>query len=299
MADERYPIDRSNLYQVRKQVTNHLGDVNARVSIIEASGTGISAKYLWSNLITGNPTAGHIAANNATMSLVTILRIHRNTDPGNDISAVIQQLNVGSTVGIFGTLTDGSSGSTPATALFTTTGAPALVNGIYFNVPVTPTAYLGQKIPKIQDEPVSLSFTAKTGTISHDELTDVTENQHHSKSHNHDGLDGSGLVSYTDLLNKPTIPPAPTNLHASLTDVTEDQHHPKIHALNTHSDVTVTAPVTDEVLTWDGSKWINKVAGSGGGGVPAGGLTNQVLAKKTDTDYDYNWGYINADEGFF
>ena len=36
--------------------------------------------------------------------------------------------------------------------------------------------------------------------------------------------------------------------------------------------------------------------GSGGNGVPSGGLTNQVLAKKSDADYDMEWKTIESGE---
>jgi hypothetical protein len=39
---------------------------------------------------------------------------------------------------------------------------------------------------------------------SHEALLDVTPNQHHAKLHQHDGLDGSGFISYISLTDKPT-----------------------------------------------------------------------------------------------
>lgn len=38
-----------------------------------------------------------------------------------------------------------------------------------------------------------------TGNAAHSELAGVTENQHHNKSHAHDGVDGSGTVAHSDL----------------------------------------------------------------------------------------------------
>lgn len=47
----------------------------------------------------------------------------------------------------------------------------------------------------------------------HSATTGQTANDHHPKSHAHNGADGSGTVS-----------------HVSLSGVTSDQHHPKLHA---------------------------------------------------------------------
>jgi len=44
-----------------------------------------------------------------------------------------------------------------------------------------------------------------TLVVSHDELADVTNNQHHNKEHAHDGLDGSGLVNFDSLTNPQAI----------------------------------------------------------------------------------------------
>lgn len=46
----------------------------------------------------------------------------------------------------------------------------------------------------------------------HDDLTGVIPDQHHAKSHAHDGADGSGQV-----------------VHGSLTGVSADQHHAQLH----------------------------------------------------------------------
>ena len=41
------------------------------------------------------------------------------------------------------------------------------------------------------------------GTTLHEDLTDVTPDQHHAQMHAHDGVDGSGQINYENLLNKP------------------------------------------------------------------------------------------------
>jgi hypothetical protein len=51
------------------------------------------------------------------------------------------------------------------------------------------------------------------GTLSHANLTSVTADQHHAKSHAHDGADGSGTVTWSSVTSKPTTF-APTD-HAS------------------------------------------------------------------------------------
>src|SRR5689334_15086418 len=47
----------------------------------------------------------------------------------------------------------------------------------------------------------------------HSQLTGVTVDQHHAKSHAHDGADGSGAVDHDDVTN-----------------VSADQHHDQAHA---------------------------------------------------------------------
>ena len=52
------------------------------------------------------------------------------------------------------------------------------------------------------------------------------------------------------------------------------------------SDVTLTSLATGQVLQYDGSKWVNAAAPSS---VPAGGTTDQVLAKNSNGDGDTKW----------
>lgn len=44
---------------------------------------------------------------------------------------------------------------------------------------------------------------------------------HHAQSHAHDGSDGSGTVSYDDLTDKPTIPPAPSQASETVSGIAE------------------------------------------------------------------------------
>lgn len=50
-------------------------------------------------------------------------------------------------------------------------------------------------------------------TYLHEDLTDVSPDQHHPQEHAHNGLDGSGTVSYDDLTNKPVLPSSNWNLN--------------------------------------------------------------------------------------
>jgi len=54
----------------------------------------------------------------------------------------------------------------------------------------------------IEQDPVSAA-----GVTDHDDLTNVTIDQHHPKSHTHDGADGSGTVSHGNLSNLTTGDP--------------------------------------------------------------------------------------------
>lgn len=57
------------------------------------------------------------------------------------------------------------------------------------------------------------SAGAQAGTVSHDVLVNVSTDDHHNKSHTHDGADGSGSVTWTSVTSKPSTF-APTN-HAA------------------------------------------------------------------------------------
>lgn len=64
---------------------------------------------------------------------------------------------------------------------------------------------------------------------SHDDLADVSGDDHHSQSHGHDGLDSSGQVA-----------------HTNLTTVGEDDHHAKAHA---HDGADGSGSVSHDDLT--------------------------------------------------
>ena len=184
MADSTYIVDRANLHYVREQISRFLGDIDERLDIIEAGGAGIVADYLWTNTLSGDPTEAHCGTNNTDRASVTEVRIHRITTTGNDLSPVLLPLAVGSTIAIV------TQTSPAETALFTTTAESVLV-GNYFTIAVTPAPYTGQGMPDVEDEPIHVSFLANTSAVDHDNLVNVTEDQHHPKLHD--------LGSHTDV----------------------------------------------------------------------------------------------------
>lgn len=61
-------------------------------------------------------------------------------------------------------------------------------------------------------------------------------------------------------------------------------------ALDDLTDVNAPTPADGDVLTWDSGagEWV-PAAGGGGGSLPVGGTTGQVLAKQSGTDGDADW----------
>jgi len=97
----------------------------------------------------------------------------------------------------------------------------------------------------------------------HASTTGQTTDDHHNKSHAHDGEDGSGTVDYTDLTSIPeSFPPAG-------------------HNLTDHLDLPVTTP-TGQFLRDDGT-WAEV------GGLPPGGDTGDALVKVSAEDDDVGW----------
>jgi len=62
------------------------------------------------------------------------------------------------------------------------------------------------------------TVTSASVSLAHTDLSGVTSDQHHAKSHAHDGVDGSGTVAHSDT-----------------TGIGTDDHHAKLHATD-HSD---------------------------------------------------------------
>jgi hypothetical protein len=73
---------------------------------------------------------------------------------------------------------------------------------------------------------------------SHNDLSDVTPDQHHPQVHEHNGVDGSGEVQ-----------------HSSLVGIGANDHHPQLHNLNSHIDVNA-APAHRDSLTSVNGFWV-------------------------------------------
>lgn len=80
-----------------------------------------------------------------------------------------------------------------------------------------------------------------SGTVAHANLTGITADDHHNQLHSHDGLDGSGTVPHANLTgitendhhnrqHDHSDPADGTVDHSSLSGITADDHHPKLHA---------------------------------------------------------------------
>lgn len=70
---------------------------------------------------------------------------------------------------------------------------------------------------------------AGAAEISHDDLTDVTSNQHHAQAHT--------LASHS------------TKAHSELTGVTANQHHPQTHNAVSHSDIASSGADIDDAVS--------------------------------------------------
>ena len=113
------------------------------------------------------------------------------------------------------------------------------------DVPVGP----GQTVQLASFEPdeYTLFIVAETamppGSLTpspanHDQLLNVTPNQHHSQTHAHDGTDGSGTVAHGDTTGQGEDDHHPkTHTHDSHTGIGEDDHHPKTHEHSSHTGI--------------------------------------------------------------
>lgn len=57
--------------------------------------------------------------------------------------------------------------------------------------------------------------------------------------------------------------------------------------LNTKLTVTLTSPTSGDIITYNGSAWVNSAVGAGT--IPIGGTTNQILRKIDATNYNTEW----------
>lgn len=91
------------------------------------------------------------------------------------------------------------------------------------------------------------------------------------------GSDGSGFIQALDIATYPSL--AELSYVKGVTSSLQTQ-------MNTKLTVTLTAPSTGEVITYNGANWVNSAAGTG---VPAAGTTNQILRKIDNTNYNTEW----------
>jgi len=122
------------------------------------------------------------------------------------------------------------------------------------------------------------SFLTVTDDLSHDTLPDVSIDDHHNKSHIHDGVDGSGTVAHSATTGKGTDDhhaqahtvashSDTTGTGAELNTLTDGSVADTLHThaaagvgidLSDLDDVTITAIAANEVLKWNGTAWINQ-----------------------------------------
>lgn len=96
------------------------------------------------------------------------------------------------------------------------------------------------------------------------------------------GSDGSGFIQ---ALNTATYPSLTELAHVKgVTGAIQTQ-------LNNRLTVTLTSPTSGDVITYDGSAWINSPSGVG---VPSGGTTAQILRKINGSDYNTEWHTLVA-----
>jgi hypothetical protein len=118
-------------------------------------------------------------------------------------------------------------------------------------------------------------------THDHTNITGVTSDQHHPKSHAHDGVDGSGTVAHSATTGRTTddhhakshahdgVDGSGTVAHGNLTGVSANQHHNQAHAV-TGTDHTTTELDTAKVLKPNGTGGV--VWGADAGDVYGRGL---------------------------
>jgi hypothetical protein len=284
MADEcRYIIDRANLHYVRKQASEFLCDLNERVTVIEnhpQGGIVLDYRYTngstgtlwdvpdwdtveWGTSVGGIPPAGYIAFDSLVFDQVTEVYINKLTQNGNDVSAIIAPLDIGSLIGVF------EKDPPNNTSFFETTAEP-IDSGSYYTIPVVPSIFTGQALPSVDEAPVSVHIIANYQAlvpsggerpevlkknssddydtvwelVGHDEVAGVTPDQHHKEVHTHDGTpEEGGSIA-----------------HAVTTGQTVDDHHRQLHKLygddadgfNQHGDVQILDPLQERhVLAWN------------------------------------------------
>lgn len=92
--------------------------------------------------------------------------------------------------------------------------------------------------------------------------------------------DGSGFLT--------TVSGFTTTIAGYLTTITSNVQN----QLNTKLTVTLTSPASGDVITYNGSAWVNSATGSGT--LPVGGTANQYLSKIDGTNYNTQWTTLTA-----
>ena len=125
--------------------------------------------------------------------------------------------------------------------------------------------------------------------LPHSETTGITTDDHHAKSHAHDGADGSGTVAHSDTTGIGT-----DDHHTKYTDAeatTQAEAAIAAAVLDDLSDVTETTITTGDLIRWNGTAWVNYAdsAYSGGAHTHAhADITGQAVddhhAKYTDAE---------------
>lgn len=249
MANEKYEVGRANLHNVREQITRYFGDVDDRLDTIEdyigsAPPGGVVIDYLWSTLLAGDPTSGHVATNTADVYTVTEIRVSKTTANGNDATVFLQALKPGDIFMLFEQVAPNN------TSIFQidTIGVDLTT---YYQFAVTPSTIPGQVLPALQDNPLQVYFIGNPnrylpeGGNTGDILDKVSDDDYD--------------VQWVDGLTKFF---AANGDHNDLSNVLPNQHHPHIHKLygedialaNQHSDVDITDPLeTRHLLAWNGA----------------------------------------------
>jgi hypothetical protein len=97
------------------------------------------------------------------------------------------------------------------------------------------------------------------------------------------GTDGSGFIQALSTTTYPSL--TELSYVKGVTSSLQTQ-------LGTKLSVTLTAPSSGDVITYDGASWVNSP--SSGAGLPSGGTTAQILRKIDATNYNTEWHTLVA-----
>jgi hypothetical protein len=196
----------------------------------------VAFDYRWSSPVLATPPSGRISSNNVDPLLATIVYINRVDNSGIDREIFFENLQTGDWLNV-ALRTDANN-----RYAYDIVGAPVLTLDVWA-IPVTVFEVIG--VPLSNNIQVAL-ILRYTGVTSHVDLTNILPDDHHPQAHEHDGLDGSGLVDYNDLVN---IPAAGSEL--TLTDVKVAAYlavtGDLIPASTLAASITITLPLTPAI----------------------------------------------------